>query len=379
MPWSTPSLMSLRLEFVELANKEGANVRELCRRFRISPTTGQKWRNRFKAKGVAGLEDESRRPARSPKKSRPSMEREVLKVRDRHPAWGARTIHRWLVNHDKPVPGVSTVHAILQRNGRIDAGESDKHRALIRFERERPNQLWQMDFKGHFATDAHRCHPLTVLDDCSRFNLCLKACANEQGATVQGHLTEAFSRYGMPEQMLMDNGPPWGVDEEHRWTPLTVWLLRLGIRVAHGRPYHPQTQGKEERFHRTLNAEVLRHQRFRDNAHVQRSFNTWRRIYNHERPHHALKLETPASRYSASARRFPRKLVPIEYGPDDIVLKVKADMGRVSFKGTEWKVGKAFVGQPVAIRPTTTDGLHEVYFCHAKVASIDLRTRLNAA
>ena len=154
-----------------------------------------------------------------------------------------------------------------------------------------------MDFKGHFAVGAARCHPLTVLDDHSRFNLCLQACVDEQGHTVQTHLTTSFRRYGLPQRVAVDNGSPWGDTLDSPYTPLVAWLIRLGIRVSHSRPYHPQTLGKDERFHRSLKAEVLR-ESFPDLDTVQTRFDRWRTVYNFERPHEALSMQTPATRYA---------------------------------------------------------------------------------
>ena len=191
---------------------------------------------------------------------------------------------RLLALGHRDVPSSSTVQSILRRHGHTADSADVHHQPYVRFERDAPNSLWQMDFKGHFPTSSGRCHPLTVLDDHSRFSVVLHACANERGNTVQTHLTAAFRRYGMPERILSDNGPPWGVDGGHSYTPLVVWLIRLGITPLHGRPYHPQTQGKEERFHRTLHVEVLRNRIFRDLEHVQSHFEAWRDVYNLERP-----------------------------------------------------------------------------------------------
>ena len=151
------------------------------------------------------------------------------------------------------MPSASTITAILKRNEQIDPAESSKHRPFQRFEMEQPNQLWQMDFKGYFALEeGGYCHPLTVLDDHSRFLLGLRACPNEAMVTVKAQLSEIFRSYGLPDRMLMDNGSPWGDDADTHHTIFTAWLIRLGVQVSHGRPYHPQTQGKDERLHRTL-------------------------------------------------------------------------------------------------------------------------------
>ena len=373
MPWEEVSIMSKRREFVTLAQSEGTNIRDLCRRFGISPTTGYKWLGRFRGSGIAGLAELARRPHRSPMRTAPEMEDSVIQLRDAHPAWGGRKLRAWLLTREhQGVPSPSTVTAILHRHGRIDPAQSVEHTPWQRFEHEEPNQLWQMDFKGHFAVGEGRCHPLTVLDDHSRFALGLVACGNEMGQTVREQLTSIFRCYGLPERMVMDNGGPWGHDREHPYTPLTVWLLRLGIVVSHGRPYHPQTQGKDERFHRTLKAEVLQGSFFRDLDQCQRVFDRWRNVYNFERPHQALDLAVPSSRYRVSQRPFPEQLPPPEYGPGDLVRKVQAQ-GIIWVKGREYKVGKAFRGLRVALRPTGEDGVSDVFFLTHNIAQIDLR------
>lgn len=380
MPWSTRSTVSLREEFVTLAAQPGARIRELCRRYGVSPTTAYKWIGRFREDGAAGLVDRSRRPVHQPGRTASDVEAAVLAIRDLRPNWGNRKIRaRLLALGQDDVPSCSTIQSILRRNGRSSDPGSPHQKPYIRFERETPNSLWQMDFKGHFATSSGRCHPLTVLDDHSRFSIVLRACADERGKTVQEHLTGAFRRYGMPEQILSDNGPPWGVDENHSFTPLVVWLIRLGITPLHGRPYHPQTQGKEERFHRTLNVEVIRNRIFHDIHHVQREFEAWRDIYNLERPHEALGLEPPAKHYAPSPHAFPQQLPPIEYDSRDVVRVPQPTMGRINFEKRKWKIGKSFVGLPVAVRPTEVDGVHSVFFCHVKVREIDLRTTTEEA
>ena len=373
MPWKERDIMSLRREFVILANQPDSNIRELCRRFEITPPTGYKWLNRFTDGGLEGLRDDSRRPNRSPSRTPPELEQAVLLMRDRHRAWGGRKIRaRLLALGHRRVPAASTITDILRRNGRLDPEECVKHKPWKRFEYDAPNQLWQMDFKGHFPMRDRRCHPLTVLDDHSRFSVGLHACTDERTETVQTGLTGVFRRYGLPERILADNGPPWGSEGSHGFTPLTVWLYRLGVEVIHGKPYHPQTQGKEERFHRTFKAEVLRYEHFTDLQHCQRRFDGWREIYNHERPHEALDLGVPASRYQVSERKFPETLPPIEYPPGVEVRTVQAG-GWLHFMGHNYKVGKAFRGQPVAISSAETDGVMDVWFCNHIVAKIDLK------
>lgn len=373
MPWEEVSAMSLRREFVMLAESQSVSKRELCHRFEVSPRTGYKWFGRYRLHGLAGLADKSRRPHHSPERTSPEVEAGVVALRVKHPAWGGRKLHaRMLAEGNSAPPSPSTITAILRRHGLIDETQAACHRSWQRFEHEAPNQLWQMDFKGHFPLVHSRCHPLTVLDDHSRFCVGLEACPNELGITVKERLINIFRRYGLPLRMLMDNGAPWGNDMEHPYTPLTVWLMRLGIRVCHGRPYHPQTQGKDERFHRTLVAEVLQGRVIVDVDQCQRLFDEWRIVYDFERPHQALGNATPASRYQPSLRPFPEVLPPIEYGPDDQVRKVQAE-GEIFFRGRVFKVGKAFRGLPVAARPTQEDGLWQVYFLTQPIAHIDFR------
>lgn len=371
MPWKEVSIMDQRKEFVMLASKEGANVRELCRRYGISPTTAYKWLGRFSGEGETGLGNHSRRPLNSPLCTVETLEARILEAREAHPCWGARKLKRWVEKRDATVlPSSSTVHAILKRNGKINAVASAAHQAWQRFEHPHPNDLWQMDFKGHFATGAGRCHPLTVLDDHSRYVLCLGALGEERAAPTQQRLIQTFRRYGLPWRMTMDNGAPWGDPE--RYTRFELWLMRLGIKVSHSRPYHPQTQGKDERFHRTLKAEVLQGQAFRDLAHAQQKFDEWLPIYNRERPHEALGMNTPTTRYESSTRAYPEQLPEFEYGSGDIVRKVQGK-GELSYKGKLYVLGKAFSGYPVAVRKIRSDDSLEVYFGVHLVASISLK------
>jgi transposase InsO family protein len=371
--------MDQRDEFVRLALVPGANKSELCRRFGVSRSNGYKWLRRYLAEGPEGLVERSRRPRRSPAQTPARTEKRVVALRDRHPAWGGRKLHRRLQDQGvAEVPSASTITEILRRNGRLEAGTAERSGAVQRFERAQPNELWQIDFKGHFATARGRCHPLGVLDDHSRYGLGLEACGDERAQTVHARLEAIFRRYGLPEEMLMDNGAPWGDAGDQPWTALTVWLLRLGIGVIHGRPYHPQTQGKEERFHRTVKVEVVQGRYFRDLGECQRAFDAWRPVYNYERPHQALALATPASRYRPSRRSLPDRLAPIEYGEADLVRRVDND-GLISFRNRPWRVGKPFRGQPVALRPTLADGVFSIHFCAHQLGTIDLRAGAESA
>jgi transposase InsO family protein len=243
--------MNLRLEFVQLASQEGANRRELCRRFGISPKTGYKWLDHHAQGGATALTDHSRRPQQSPARTTPSVEQQVIELRRAHPAWGGRKISRRLhdLGHtDAPAP--STVTDILHRHGLIDPAASAAATPWQRFEHAQPNDLWQMDFKGWFdLQDGRHCSPLTMLDDHSRYNVTLDACICTDTRIGQHHLERTFRRYGLPLRINADNGSPWGSPSQPgQLTELAIWLIRLGVRLSHSRVAHPQTNGKEERF-----------------------------------------------------------------------------------------------------------------------------------
>ena len=377
MPFKECSLVDQRFEFCRLALTPGANLRELCRRWGLSPGTAYKWLGRYRAEGLAGLRDRSRRPLSSPERTCEAMEEAVLAVREANPAWGGRKIRKVLERDGvADRPAASTITAILRRHNKLDGPRAGEKRDWTRFECAAPNELWQMDFKGHFALDAGRCHPLTVLDDHSRYALEIGACANEQGGTVRARLECVFARYGLPLRILTDNGSPWGTSSGgQRHTPLTVWLLDLGVGVIHGRPYHPQTQGKDERFHRTLKAEVLAANRLADLAQAQRAFDAWRQVYNTRRPHEALAMATPASRYAMSPRAMPATITPPEYEPQAHVRKVDGS-GRFSFKGRTINAPDAFAGRRVALRATDTDGVFDLCYRRHVLSQVDLRENI---
>lgn len=374
MPWKETTSMSLRSEFTALAKGHGVSVAELARRFGISRKTAYKWLNRDAASEP--LSDRSRRPHTSPTQTSQSCEQAVVNLRRLHPQWGGRKLHRVLLNNGHPnVPAPSTITHILRRHGwMLDKGVS-AHGPWKRFEHALPNDLWQMDFKGTIAIGEGRCDPLTVLDDHSRYSVVLRATPDMRSATVQAALTDAFRRYGMPVRMNMDNGSPWGSPggDSRGLSTLSLWLVRVGIRVSFSTPAHPQTNGKDERFHRSLKAEVITGRVFVDHAHAQQAFDTWRDIYNTVRPHEGIGMAVPSDRYRPSPRAFPEALPAIDYAPQDTVVTVLSN-GIAKFKGHDIKVSNALRGLPIAFRPDDTqDGIYTLYFVHHRLASIDMR------
>ncbi len=385
MPFEKRSVMDQRIDFIALSQKRDLSFSELCRRFNISRPTGYKWLYRYNKHGTEGLEDRSSRPINIPGQTNKEVEDIIEQLRNNDPEWGPKKIRQLLLRMEasgdfpgKKVPAASTIGSILLRRGLINKDKSEKAHSWQRFEHEYPNELWQMDFKGPvLMRNEVYCYPLTITDDYSRYNIALRACDNQRYETVKEHLTSVFKTYGMPSMILCDNGSPWGIPgqdtypEVHSITKLEKWMIRLNIALIHGRPYHPQTQGKEERFHRTLQIELLDYKTMQDQEHCQKEFNSWRIKYNHIRPHEAISMNVPADRYQVSLRRFPESLPEITYLPGDHLRKVDVS-GKIDFKGNRIRIGKAFYGDRIALRPIHSTNSYEVYYANKLIRKIYL-------
>jgi transposase InsO family protein len=371
MPWKDRNLMSLKIDFLQIFLSKKANLSSLCSQFGISRKTAYKWIKRYEEDCLEGLMNRSKRPLTSPSQIPEEIITLILHARDTH-HWGARKLRRYLENQGvKNLPSEATFNRILLRHGKVEDIESEKRKHFIRFERDIPNELWQMDFKGHFKLHTEgRCHPLTILDDHSRFSICIKACGKEDEKSVREGLERAFQEYGLPEGMTMDNGPPWKGSQRHL-SQITIWLMRLGIKVSHSTPYHPQTQGKLERFHRSLKEEVLKYHQFRDLDNAQIRFDEWREVYNNERPHEAIGLLCPKDRYKPSPRAFPGRLPEIIY-PEGEELKRVNITGSICFKGKHFYIGEHLTKEYVALREIE-ENLYDVYFSKTKIQRIDVR------
>jgi transposase InsO family protein len=373
MPFREFTLMATREAFVREAVAEGANMRALCRAYGISPTTGYHWVARYRVLGEAGLDDRSRRPHTSPTRSSEAVEAAVVALRQAHPSWGGRKLHHRLRALGQPAPPASTCTEILRRHGLLDPERADRPRALQRFVADAPNALWQLDFKGGVTLDGRPAHPLHVLDDATRFLLAATLCPNQGFAAVQAVLAALFAEVGLPERILADNGVPWGSPPTPgSLTRLSAWWVRLGIRVSHGRPFHPQTQGKVERSMRTVKAELFAGGAFPDAVTLQDALDRWRTTDNTERPHEALDDRPPAAAYQPSPRRLPETLPPIVYRDDDTVRLVSAP-GVVSLANRRIRISHALIGEPVAFRPTGEDGIMTVHYCDHYLRTVDLR------
>ena len=345
MPWGTTTVSELRTAFVHAVRTAGRSVTRAAKDFNISRKTAYKWLARFDQQRPVA--DSSRRPHHSPARTPDDLEAAVLAVRDRF-GWGPRKIAAYLTNADQPTPPARTVAAILRRHNRI-APRSAPEGAALRFERSEPNQLWQVDFKGYVEVARRKVYPLTVLDDHSRFLLALRCGEDVTMARAWNVLWDVFGEYGLPEAILCDNafgscglGVSW----------FEARLMRLGIRAAHGRPHHPQTQGKVERLHGTLEAEVFPRLNRGDRVAFESGLERWRcAVYNAVRPHEALGDVAPVCRWRVSTRARPGRLPAVEY-PSGSVLRRASSGGVIRWRGARLLAGNGVVGEWVRIEQT---------------------------
>ena len=373
MSWNNGNKTLLREEFVNLA-KSGTNITQLCYRFNISRKTGYKWINRAKKSSSKNFKDRSCRPHHIVYHVSEEIKDLLISTRCLNPHWGAKKIKAYLINRHivSHLPATSTINKILSIAGLMKIHQHQRHFAYKRFEYKYPNALWQMDFKGYFSLlNGSNCHPLTIIDDYSRYLLCLTACLNESLENVKPILIKTFSYYGLPDSIVLDHGSCWRTKNQQQWSKLTLWLRRLGIQVIHGKPYHPQTRGKDERLHRTLKVELINDVSMNNLLDAQRQFDLWRHRYNHLRPHEALNLQPPITRYQPSKNHPPKKLEPINYWEDDTIRTIDQN-GYIHIDGRHFLLSRSLRGQPVALRPSLDGKNLNIFFCQQKIRSIKM-------
>jgi transposase InsO family protein len=347
MAWLETDVRDQRIEFVKAVRAPGATMTRVCRAFQISRKTGYKWLGRDDVDhSVAALADRSRRPVTSPQRSGAEVTERVIALRAEY-GWGGKKLVS-LLDAEGIVLAPRTIDRIIRREGltRPDVAPAP---ALGRFERPAANDLWQMDAKGHYPLQPRgRCHPLSIVDDHSRYAVGLVALTRLDTGGVRTALIRCFEQYGVPAAMLMDHGVPWwSAANATGLTTLSVFLLNQEIRLLFGRVRHPQTQGKVERFHRTL-GERLRWWGVPTTLRgFTRAFAVFRDEYNEVRPHEALQMQPPASRFAPSGRAYvptPRRW---EYPRGSDVHRVDAN-GMVSYGARRFFVSEALAGEHVA-------------------------------
>jgi transposase InsO family protein len=372
MPWEILPVSELRITFVHEVRTLHTPVSVACEKFNISRKTGYKWLARYAELPGVPLVDRSRRPVSSPQKTASDVEQAVLDVRARF-HWGPRKIHAFLKQQGRTLPSSRTVANILRRHGCIVSNEKVATPPQ-RFERARPHELWQCDYKGPLEVTRQKVYTLSVIDDHSRFLVALQPTLDLTMRTAFDVLWKAFGEFGLPESILSDNA--FGTS---RSAPKTIsWfdaqLVRLGIHPIHGRPYHPQTQGKVERFHGTLEKELLPYVRRDSLPNFAADLDEWRRdIYNTLRPHEALGNQPPLTRFEPSPRPRPKKLPAVVYA-DGAALRRVSDTGFIRWRYYRIQVGQGLAHQYVRVE----DRDHEVavFFLWKQIrliAAADLR------
>ncbi len=363
MPWKTMDTQQQRIEFVVAASRKERSFQELCQQFGISRPTGYLWVERYREQGWEGMVERSRRPQRSPQRSAAAWEERVVEWRQRYPDWGARKL-QWMLAREGVRLAVSTVHRILLRRGMVRVEDRHQH-AVRRFRRERPNELWQMDFKSPLGWDTH-VGPLSVLDDHSRYLLVLAATGTTRAELVREQLESAFIECGVPEAMLMDHGTPWwNTQSRGGVTWLAIWLMKQGIRLYWSGFRHPQTQGKVERFHGSLERAMRLRGLPREDR--QAWLDQYRHEHNQVRPHEALGMQTPASVWQRSPRRYEANPPAWEYPGG-------AEVKRVGKKG-QLRIGadiyhlKALAGEWVEL--VEIDDRVLVFYCNTVVREVE--------
>jgi transposase InsO family protein len=356
MPWKTISLLKARRQLVEAVLARRHTIRVLCTHFGVSRKTAYKWLKRFRRHGLSALRDQSRRPCRSPNRLPAHWLRAVQQARRARPHWGAKKIHQQLRRkHPRQrLPSIRTLHRWLKRLGwmrprpkRARRGPVLLHPGLTRARRS--NQVWTVDFKGWFRTaDGVRQEPLTVRDLFSRYGLCLRLLPNQDDGPVRRAMQQLFHQHGLPEVIRVDNGSPFSGKGALGLSRLSVWWLRLGIRVEFTRRARPGDNAAHEQFHGCYQREVVNeggpHRRS-----MQSRSTRWLADYNHQRPHEALGQRTPAQVYRPSQRANSKTLPPLAY-PQRWAIRQVRNRGHIKWRGRLRFVGRAFVGQPVGLQ-----------------------------
>lgn len=376
MPWLETDVIKERTRFVLDYESGLFTMSELCERFGISRQTGYVLWERYQEQGLAGLQDRTRGPKSCPHKTLPQVEQALVSLRREHPSWGPVTLLDRLakLHPHLALPAASTAGEILKRHGLISARKRrirHRHPGRPYVEMHEPNDVWTADFKGEFLTRDHRyCYPLTIADGCSRYLLCCRGQRSVAYSGARAGFEAAFRTYGLPLQILTDNGTPFASCAIGGLSRLSAWWIKLGIHPVRIEPGCPQQNGRHERMHRTLKAEVTRPPAA-NLAAQQRLLERFRRCYNEERPHRALEGEVPAAHYCVSARVYPERIPEIAYPGHFKRPKVGAN-GCVSWRSKFIFVSEVLAGERLGFEPID-DGIWSVHFGPVLLARFDER------
>jgi transposase InsO family protein len=371
--------MNERVHFVSLVNESDDTFTALCERFGISRKTGYEWVARYEAGGAAGLAE--RRPVAHsfPHRVPDEVLHKLIELRKEYPKWGPKKLRVRLEALGLPaVPAASTIGDALKKHGLIRPRRRRVHppmHPLPIAPTTNPNDTWCVDFKGHFAVgDKTRCYPLTLTDHATRFLLKCEGLAKADERAVRPHFERAFGEFGVPTRIRSDNGPPFATPGIGGLSALSVWWIRLGILPERIEPGHPEQNGRHERMHRTLKDDVASPPAA-SMLEQQRAFDRFRRAYNDERPHEALEMKTPASRYTPSRRAWPIAPKSPEY-PDTMQVRKLDGVGRLHFAGqtTKTTVSALLAREPVGLEPTDEDQW-KLYYGSVLLAEVTLKNK----
>jgi transposase InsO family protein len=376
MPWKKVFPMEERIKFAVLAAKGTEVFSVLCREFGISRRVGYKWLKRYRALGVGGTRELSRRPRGSPQRTAAAMEELIVQARRKRPRYGPKKIYELLAKaHGRSeLPAISTIAKILARKGLAKQRGRRRRGQIVRLEASRltvptrSNEVWTVDYKGWFKTgNGCRCDPLTITDLYSRYVLCVRAVPAATQRFTRLVFQRVFRRYGLPEAIRVDNGPPFASYGLAGLSKLSVWWTSLGIRVEFIRPASPQLNGSHERMHRTLKADTTQPPSLTLRA-QQRRFDRWRHEFNQERPHEAIAMHRPADLYTPSPRRYRGSDKLIKY-PDDYLVKAVSESGFISYGGEAYFLGEAFAGTHVGLHRNAASEM-EVFFANRLIGHL---------
>lgn len=364
--------MDERLRFVARL-LDGEKMAVLCREFDISRKTGYKIFSRYQACGMVGLTDRSRRPYRHANRLPFQVEKLIVRLKKDHPSWGAPKIREKLrrLHTEISLPAISTVHAVLDRHGLVSRGRRKRYKAegTVLEQPQAPNDLWCADFKGEFMlTDRRYCYPLTITDAASRYLLCCDALSTTKESYAFTVFERAFQDFGLPSAIRTDNGVPFASRSAFfGLSRLSVWWLRLGIRIERIKPGRPQQNGRHERMHLTLKKEATR-PAGRNFLQQQAKFDRFMHEFNFDRPHEALGMKYPAELYSPSPRPY-QGLGELEYPLHDRTVTVTS-CGRICIGRRKINLSHVFAGQNVGIKEVS-EKIWLVSFMHYDLGFFD--------
>lgn len=373
MPLKERDIMSEKIRFISRI-LDGESISSVSKEFGIHRKTGEKYFKRFKNEGIEGLTEKSRAPITKPNKTPRNVVKTILEIKDRYRSWGAPKIREKLIKNYPllKAPAVSTIHHILDQNNLVTKRKRKRYKAegTPIEDSIAPNDLWCVDFKGQFKMKNNQyCYPLTMNDHFSRFIIGCEAMEQIDQDDCINSFEYAFEEYGLPNRIRSDNGVPFSSRNQFGLSKLSIWWLRLGIKIERIRPGNPQENGRLERMHRTLKRETAKPP-MRNLLQQQERFDHFKTVFNEERPHEGLKMKTPSEVYRPSSRVYSRGLSEIIYDNCDVVLKVTQCGSIYATKKRRVYIGVPFAGQDLGVKKID-ENLYEVYFMHYKIGYFD--------